>query len=514
LSWENRLSSYEQKSIAITFSTQLQELDSQFPISGNLLKVLSFFDPESIPLHMIVEGAKDLRLSSASHPSFPSIVIVSPMLEPLITLLCSSTQRREAISQLCHDSLVKCESTQGTSTLRIHDLVQFLIQEITRRDDRQSHWFHIAVGLACGAFRRVDDPASYKCWAQCEMLSPHIRSLSKWSDEYDIQDTELGRANIGIARYMSSRGRYGEAEALFRCEMEGSAKLRGPEHPDTLKIAEELAMVYSQQGRYNEAQTLLEQTLANRVENLGSRHLDTLGTVHNLALTYQSRGRYKEAEKLLGKALAGREKGLGPEHPDTLGTVHCLGLNYLYQGRNGEAEILYVRALNGRERVLGREHQDTLKTMNNLASIYQRQGRYVEGEKLHRHTLEIKKTRLGLGHPSTLVTVDNLAITIRSLGRYAEAENLFKQALAAKEEAHGLEHPETLKTVYNLAVTHNLQERYDEAVNLYKRALVGREKSLGRNHPHTLEIVRSLAEFFQEQSVLLRNRFPLAFDLT
>jgi tetratricopeptide (TPR) repeat protein len=496
----------------ITFSTQLQELDRQSPISSNLLKVLSFFDPESIPLDMIVEGAKDLQLPSASHPSFPSIVIISPMLEPLITLLCSPTQRREAISQLCRNSLVKCEFTQGTSTLRIHDLVQFMIQEITRRNDKQFNWFHIAVGLACSAFRRVDNPASYECWAQCEMLSPHIRSLSKWRDEYDIRETELGQANLGIARYMSSRGRYNEAEALFRCEMEGREKLRWPDHSDTLGIADELAIVYHHQGRYDEAQILLDQTLANRVENHGSGHLDTLGTVHNLAHIYKSQGRYEEAEKLFSEALAGREKGLGPEHPDTLGTVHYLGLTYRYQGRISEAEKMYVRALKGREKALGREHQDTLKTMNNLASIYQCQGRYVEGEKLHRDALEIKIRRLGSGHPSTLVTVDNLAITIRSLGRYAEAEELFRQALAAMEKVRGLEHPDTLKTVHNLAVTHNLQERYDEAANLYKRALAGREKSLGPNHPCTLETARSLADFFQEQNILLQNRFPLAFD--
>ena len=60
ISWENILSSYEQKSIAITFTIQLEKLEHQFSDASNLLKVLSFFYPESIPVKIIVDGAEEL----------------------------------------------------------------------------------------------------------------------------------------------------------------------------------------------------------------------------------------------------------------------------------------------------------------------------------------------------------------------------------------------------------------------------------------------------------------------
>jgi hypothetical protein len=60
ISWENELSNYEQKSIAVMFATQLEELDRQSHACCSLLKILSFFDPESIPLNIITDGANDL----------------------------------------------------------------------------------------------------------------------------------------------------------------------------------------------------------------------------------------------------------------------------------------------------------------------------------------------------------------------------------------------------------------------------------------------------------------------
>jgi hypothetical protein len=61
------LSIYEQKSATADFTTQLEELEHQYPNFSNLLKVLSFFDPESTPLHMIVKGAEEFQLRSASN---------------------------------------------------------------------------------------------------------------------------------------------------------------------------------------------------------------------------------------------------------------------------------------------------------------------------------------------------------------------------------------------------------------------------------------------------------------
>jgi tetratricopeptide (TPR) repeat protein len=510
---ENNLSNYEQKSVAVTFGSQLKELESQSPDCSNLLRVISFFDPEGIPLDMITEGVEGLRLHSASNSRSSDITlklkpmqsilhkletklqlrrakptittqvstdeqinrpIMDPQLESLIALMSSPVQLQQAIRYLRQLSLVGYKSTEDTSALRIHDLIQIIIQERARRDGRQYHWFHVATVLACDAFRHVDDPFSHTCWAQCEMFHPHIQSLTKWDDEHTIGNSELRRANMRIGQYLRSRGRYSEAEALFRRALTSTEKLLGPEHPDSLTIVQNISSIYWRQGRYDQAEALCKRTLTGREKVLGPEHPNTLQTMHTYATVYRLQKRFVEAEGLYGRALASREKLLGPDHPVTLQTVNSLATLYHVQDRYIEAETLFRRALAGREKLLGQEHKETLATVNKLAMVYELQG------------------------------------------RSKEAEALYGQALRGQETLLGHEHPNTLRTVQNLAHTYHLHRRWDEAETLYQRALTGREKVLGSDHPDTLVTVRELAELLKDQSrnaevMILHKDFPLAF---
>jgi hypothetical protein len=53
MTWENDLSSYQEKSIVTTFVCQLQDLERQFQDASNLLKFLAYLYPESISLDML-----------------------------------------------------------------------------------------------------------------------------------------------------------------------------------------------------------------------------------------------------------------------------------------------------------------------------------------------------------------------------------------------------------------------------------------------------------------------------
>lgn len=295
--WENDLSYHEQKSVAVTFSTQLEELDHQSPDASTISKVLSFFDPESIPLSMITEGAEGIQHQSTSyshtldlasnvisqkrhlwqsilrkfktkwdqrsgHPSsihtitpINDISFINPKLEPLTALISSPVRLQQAIQQLHQLSLIRYEPNTNTPTLRIHELIQLMIRERTRREDTQHHWFHAAVTLACSAFRHVEYP-THEHWPRCEILSPHIQSLKMWDDEHSIGSSYLGRANIKIAQYLDSQGRYSEAETLIESVLTSNERLFGPEHEATLWAMKNLADVYESQRRYNAAETL------------------------------------------------------------------------------------------------------------------------------------------------------------------------------------------------------------------------------------------------------------------
>src|SRR5438477_8141291 len=63
MKWENDLSIYQETSVAATFTCQLDDLQQHFPDVSNLLKILAYFDPESIPLDMLITGASVLSKS-------------------------------------------------------------------------------------------------------------------------------------------------------------------------------------------------------------------------------------------------------------------------------------------------------------------------------------------------------------------------------------------------------------------------------------------------------------------
>jgi tetratricopeptide (TPR) repeat protein len=405
IAWENDLSTYEEKSVAVAFGIQLEELERRSSDFSNLLKVLSFLDPERISLDMIVEGGEELR--SASYPISAGTTpldslsregdttAVSPTFKSVIALICSPVQLQQAIQQFQRLSLVGYASNTDGSSLRIHDLIQTTIQEGARRQDARHHSFHIAARLVCGAFRHVDDPASHKCWSQCEMFSPHIQSLTKWGDEYAAQMSELDEANIGIAQYLNSCGRYSEAEKLFGRVLAGKERRFGPEHPDTLAIVKSLAVVYGEQGRYDEAEVLFKRALAGQEKLLGSEHLTTLLTAEGLGVIYRRQKRYDEAEVLYGRSLAAKKNLFDPHHPDTLQTGDALGCVYHRQGRYAEAELLHSEALASREMLLGLDHPETLKTIHNLAIVLSSQGRCNEAEALWARALVGREKHLG-----------------------------------------------------------------------------------------------------------------------
>ena len=144
-----------------------------------------------------------------------------------------------------------------------------------------------------------------------------------------------------------------EAISAGEAVAEDSARMLGPDHPDTLASVNNLAIACQEAGRKAEAVRLHERALAGRVRVLGPEHPDTLASRNNLAIACQEVGRRAEAVRLHERALAGRVRVLGPDHPDTLASRNNLAAAYQQMGWAAEAITSFKRALAGRERGAG-----------------------------------------------------------------------------------------------------------------------------------------------------------------
>ena len=84
--------------------------------------------------------------------------------------------------------------------------------------------------------------------------------------------------------------------------MTAAEKTFGPEHLNTAQSLNNLAFLYSDRGKYAEAEPLYKQSLAIREKDLGPNHPDVASVCENMAKCYRGLGREKEAKELEARA--------------------------------------------------------------------------------------------------------------------------------------------------------------------------------------------------------------------
>ncbi|KZP22624.1 TPR-like protein [Athelia psychrophila] len=536
--WENSLTTYETKSVLATFIVQLKRLGDIDPNLLLLFKTLAFFDPENIPIDIIVFGAKGVGLHLEKSPvvvpekkstlrdwfwlvtklPWTQIALELPRVDAALavvplelrSLLGSIRSESWMRAALCHfEDLSLARPLYGgrkRTSLHVHDLIQQVVlqQNAASLPLGETPCFALATTLLCAAFEStgspIGSPEQPQFWPEYERLVPHLMSLAK----YDITATsdfmdKTAIINTAVTRYLWKRGRYGEAEALATRVLTHRKKSLGLDHPRTLSVMRLLAETYSGQGRYQEAEQLQMSVLKGREDQLGSDHMGTVETVHDLALIYERQGKYTEAEAFYQRALAGVEQHLGADHLNTLLTVHNLAFLYGKQAKYSHAEALFHRALAGQEKQLDIDHPATLLTVHNLAWLHHEQENYNKAEPLYKRAQSGSERQLGADHVETLKILGNIAGLYQDQGKYTEAEKLYNRVLAGQQQQLGEHHIDTLITMRELAILYEKQGTYDEAEALFGQALEGLESQLDDDHPNTLLVVHGLAELRKKQ---------------
>ena len=291
-----------------------------------------------------------------------------------------------------------------------------------------------------------------------------------------------------LTRYESAVGNLAAAIRRSVALVEQRSAVLGPDHPDTQRSRNNLALAYQSVGDLARAIEQNERGLADSERVLGPDHPNTLTSRNNLANAYHSVGDLARAIELHERNLADYERVLGPDHPDTLSSRNNLAEAYHSVGDLARAIELNERGLADRERVLGPDHPDTLTSRNNLALAYQSVGDLARAIELHERTLADHERVLGPDHPNTLTSRNNLAEAYHSVGDLARAIELFERGLADRERVLGPDHPNTLTSRSNLAVAYLSVGDLPRAIELFERTLADYERVLGPDHPHTLEV--------------------------
>jgi tetratricopeptide (TPR) repeat protein len=330
-------------SVASTWALNFQEVEKD-PVAADILRVSAFLSPEGIPLELLTDGASQLG------PVLADALATSE--DPLVL--------NEALEPLTRYSLIRLDV--DTQTYSIHRMVQEVVKDQIGVV-QQAQWAERTVRAVAQSFPEVD----YPTWPLCERYIPHALVCATYIGQWRMTFWEARNLLLQVGKYFYQRGQYREVEPLWKSRLAICERVLGPEHPDTLNIVNNLALLYRRQGKYEQAEQLFQRALETREWVLGPEHPDTLSTVNNLAILYRNQDKYEQAVPLYLRALAGRERVLGPEHPDMAQSLDNLANLYANQGKYEEAEPLYQRALTTYERVLGAEHPETKRVQNNYA---------------------------------------------------------------------------------------------------------------------------------------------------
>lgn len=460
--------------VATTWSLSIQRVEEKNPAASELLRCCAFLAAHAIPEELISKGASEL----------------GPLLVPMAK---DAYQLDQAIETLRAYSLI--ERDPVSSTLSVHRLVQEVVRAVLPAEI-QREWMQRVILATDATFPFV----SIESWPACERLLLHVFTIAAWIRKEHIETLEAAHLLNQAGYYLSERGRYTEAESLFRQNLAINERVLGAKHPDTAGSLNNLAALYRSLGKYAEAEPLFQRSLTIREQVLGSGHPDTAHTLNNLAYLYYMQGKYTEAEPLYQRSLAIREQVLGLNHPDTARGLNNLAACYQAMGKHIEAEPLAQQALAIREQVLGSDHPDIAQSLNTLAAIYMSEEKYAEAELLLQRALEICERVLGVTHPDTAGSLNNLASLYRTQGMYEEAEPLYQRALIICEQKLGQAHPYTAKTLHNLADLYYRQGKYVAAEPLFQRALTIHEQVLGKVHLDVAINLNNLAKLYESLS--------------
>lgn len=460
-------------SVSTTWELSFQDVEKINPSASELLKILAFFSPESIPQEILTEGARYL----------------GPLLE---SIAADHFSLNTAIKILLKYSLLYRDHMSQTIT--IHRLVQTVIKD--KMDDQtQKRWAERAVSATSTVLSDRTESGPYY-----QRYIAHALICASYIEQWHIQSREAAHLLHEVACYLYRQSRHKEALPLFQQALLMRETILGPEHTDVAETLTLLAHIYYGSGQYTDAALLYQRALTIWEKARGPENPNTLRIMYHLARLYRRQGDYTDAAILYQKILAMQETALGSEHPQTVDSLQELAELYRRQEKYTEAAPLLQKALAVQKRVFGLEHSNTALTLYHLARVYYEQLNYAEALPLTVEALAIAQKEFGAEHLTTTAYRVHLARLYASQSDYAAASLLLQKALAVYEKALGAEHLHTAITLRELAQVEYQQGNVYQALALFQRALTIIEKVLTRDHPDMAAFLYDMARFYHDQS--------------
>ncbi|KAF5532265.1 kinesin light chain [Fusarium mexicanum] len=309
-------------SVITTWQVTFEKIRHEKPSATDLLSFMSLFDHKGIPefaLHYYHGQLKHRKDKAAGF--------------------------EDDLDVLRSYSLVYM--TANRDVFELHATVQACTRAWTSSSDKLPQLKSLFISAMCDNFRSLD----YKSWPTCQLLLPHLESVTQ--EEPQMADVKPWL-------------RGAEAEELLDRRLKILQRIQGDRDRDILTTKANLVSAYLNQNQYVKAEDLGIEVVEGYKIVLGSEHPHTLLSMNLLASAYLGQGELEKAIELQKQVLVGRKKVLGERHPMTLGTM-TLGAEILKtMGQHKSALSLMQTCVNLYREVLGSENPETRYVVKTL----------------------------------------------------------------------------------------------------------------------------------------------------
>ncbi|MBX3731327.1 MAG: protein kinase [Verrucomicrobiae bacterium] len=285
---------------------------------------------------------------------------------------------REILSAADPDRFPEEELTLRT----VLDRASARMKQSPLRDARAEATIHESLGRSY---------ASLGLWASAEPHYDAAHRLYATLRGPDAPETLRTAIDLAYARHASgdSSGAVPLAESAWHLARERL----GEAHPLTLHCGNRLAWIYYALGRRADWHRVAEETFQEMQGNAAVEDADLLGIQYLVARKRGSRqgGTFEVGEQLLLQGVELMRQRQGEWHPITLAAqAYLAGYYYDHWRKVSDAEQLLVETLARQRRVLGDRHEATRITLKNLAQFQLRAGHDAGADWALRRLLQLK----------------------------------------------------------------------------------------------------------------------------
>ncbi|KAL0542493.1 hypothetical protein IC582_022607 [Cucumis melo] len=245
------------------------------------------------------------------------------------------------------------------------------------------------------------------------------RIVNIYKKLYGEKNGKVGMAMYSLANAKYARGEADEAVTLYRRALEiiKDSNDMAVDDSTTEKMRIDLAELLHVLGRGNEGRELLEECLLINERLKGKEHPSSVKHLVNLAASYSRSKNYVEAERLLRIGLDIMIKAVGSDDQSITVPMLDLAVTLYNLKQDDEAEQLALEVLRIRENAFGKDSLPVGEALDCLVSIQSRLGKD-ESEllKLLKRILRIQEREFGDDGEEVIDTLKKIAFCMEKLG--------------------------------------------------------------------------------------------------